>query len=198
MRIQLLSLKTTISRSPLYGLCGRVSLLPQTSKPQPTPKQKQAAGSEKRLKIQANLNENQAKNLLDSLTLSFEQPLKKLDTSLIHFSSDSSFKPITNYHIHTDSSQKKLTLQYNWTENTLYNLILEKDFAEDTSGRALLKTDTLKFKTKKLSDYGSFRIRFKNLDRSVNPVILFVQNETVIRSFPLNSADLNQSIFSLR
>jgi hypothetical protein len=95
----------------------------------------------------------------------------------------------------TDTSQKKLTLLYNWTENTQYNLIIEKDFAHDTLGRALLKTDTLKFKTKKITDYGTVRIRFKNFDLSVNPVLLFIQNDNVIRSFPLSGAELNQSIF---
>ena len=150
--------------------------------------------SEKRLKFQTNVKEGKL-DLFDSLTLNFEQPLKDLDTSLIHFSSDSSFTPITNYHLLTDTSQKKLTLLYNWKENTQYNLIIEKDFAQDTLGRALLKTDTLKFKTKKITDYGTVRIRFKNFDASVNPVLLFVQNDDVIKSFSLSGAELNQSIF---
>jgi len=122
-------------------------------------------------------------------------PLKRLDTSLIHFSTDSSFTPLTNYHFSTDSIQKKLTLQYNWKENTPYNLIIEKDFAQDTLGRELLKTDTLKFRTKKITDYGSIRIRFKNFDPSANPVLLFVQNDNVIKSFPLSAVELSQSIF---
>ena len=166
-----------------------------TSRPQLTTRPKpSASGSEKRLKIQTNIATGQL-GLLDSLTLSFEQPLKNLDTSLIHFSSDSSFTPLTNYRILADSTLKKLTLQYNWKENTQYNLIIEKDFAQDTLGRALLKTDTLKFKTKKMTDYGTVRIRFKNFDPSVNPVLLFIQSENVIRSYPLAGVELTQSIF---
>jgi hypothetical protein len=144
--------------------------------------------SEKRLKFQTNTNNGQL-DLLDSLVINFEVPLKKLDTSLIHFSTDSSFTPLTNYHFSTDSIQKKLTLQYNWKENTQYNLIIEKDFAQDTLGRELLKTDTLKFRTKKITDYGSIRIRFKNFDPSANPVLLFVQNDNVIKSFPLSGSN---------
>ena len=59
----------------------------------------------------------------------------------------------------------------------------------------MLKTDTLKFKTKKITDYGTVRIRFKNFDPSVNPVLLFIQNDNVVKSFPLSGVELNQSIF---
>ena len=172
------------------------SAAPVSSRPQLAPRPKPAGNnSEKRLKFQTNVKEGKL-DLFDSLTLNFEQPLKVLDTSLIHFSSDSSFAPITNYHLLADTSKKKLTLPYNWKENTQYNLIIEKDFAQDTLGRALLKTDTLKFRTKKITDYGTVRIRFKNFDPSVNPVLLFVQNNVVVKSFSLSAAELNQSIFS--
>jgi len=168
---------------------------PVSSRPQLTTRPKPSANnSEKRLKFQTNTNNGQL-DLLDSLVINFEVPLKKLDTSLIHFSTDSSFTPLTNYQFSTDSIQKKLTLQYNWKENTQYNLIIEKDFAQDTLGRELLKTDTLKFRTKKITDYGSIRIRFKNFDPSANPVLLFVQNDNVIKSFPLSAVELSQSIF---
>jgi Big-like domain-containing protein len=168
---------------------------PVSSRPQITTRPKpNASNSEKRLKIQTNASNGQL-DLFDSLVLSFEVPLKNLDTTLIHFSSDSSFTPLTNYHFLTDSTQKKLILKYNWQENTRYNLILEKDFAMDTLGRALLKADTVRFKTKKVTDYGTIRIRFKNFDASVNPVLLFIQNDNPIRSFPLSGAQLNQSLF---
>lgn len=181
----------------LYAYAEQTSpTAPVSSRPQLSTRPKpNANNSEKRLKFQTNTSNNQL-DLLDSLVINFEVPLKKLDTALIHFSTDSSFTPLTNYHFSTDSIQKKLTLQYKWKENTLYNLIIEKEFAQDTLGRELLKTDTLKFKTKKITDYGSVRIRFKNFDPSVNPVLLFVQNDNVIRSFPLSSAELSQSIFS--
>ena len=118
-----------------------------------------------------------------------------MDTTLIHFSSDTTFTPITNYRINEDTTQKKLTFEYNWKENTAYNIIFEKDFAEDTLGNKLLKTDTLTFKTKKLSDYGSLVIRFKDLDLSQNPVLQFVQNNSVVKSVPLSSSELRESIF---
>lgn len=180
----------------LYAYAEQSSATPPvSSRPQMTPRPKPGGNdSEKRIKIQTNASNGQL-DLFDSLVISSEVPLRNLDTSMIHFSTDSAFTPVTNYHFLTDTTQKKLTLKYDWKENTRYNLILEKDFAQDTLGRALLKTDTLKFKTKKITDYGTIRIRFKNFDASVNPVLLFVQNDNVIRSFPLSGAALNQSIF---
>jgi len=149
---------------------------------------------ENRLRLQTNLDNGQL-DLLSNLSITSDVPLRKLDTSLIHFSRDSSFTPITDYTILRDTSQKKLTLQYNWKENTLYHLIAEKDFVEDTLGRKLLKTDTINFKTKRLSEYGSLRIRFRNLDLASNPVLLFVQNDIVVKSIPLTGPEIKVPVF---
>jgi hypothetical protein len=153
-----------------------------------------SGGAEKRLRLQTNLD-NGDLDLLKNLTVTSDQPLRGLDTSLIHFSRDSSFTPITDYTIIRDTTGKVLTFQYNWKENTLYHLIAEKDFAEDTLGRKLLKTDTINFKTKKLSEYGSLTLRFRDLDLSVSPVLLFIQNENVVKSIPLTGPKLNVPIF---
>ena len=166
-----------------------------TGVPQLGTKPKVGGGNtEKRLRIQTNLSSGQL-DLLSGLEMNFEQPLKNLDTSLIHFSTDSLFTPIKNYQLIEDTSKKKLTLQYEWKENTLYHVIIEKNFAQDTLGRTLLKTDTLAFTTKKRSDYGSLTIRFTNFDPSINPVLLFVNNNTVVKSMPLISSRINLPLF---
>ena len=146
--------------------------------------------TDKRLKIITNLVNGQL-DLLNDLVISFDLPIKNLDTSKIHFSRDTSFIPLSGYQIITDSTRKKLTVKYNWKENTQYNIIAEKDFGEDTVGKKLLKTDTITFRTKRLSDYGSLKLRFKNFDASKNPVLQFVQGDVLMRSVPLTSAELN-------
>ena len=150
-------------------------------------------GKQNRLRLQTNLDNGQL-DLLSNLTITTDLPFRKIDTTLIHFSRDSGFAPITDYTILRDTSEKKLTFRYNWKENTLYHVIVEKDFAEDSLGRKLLMTDTINFKTKKLSEYGSLRIRFRNLDLASNPVLLFVQNENVVKSIPLTSLEVNVPI----
>ena len=67
-----------------------------------------------------------------------------------------------------------------WQPGGNYNIILNRDFAEDSAGRKLLKTDTLNFAAKKLSDYGELNVRIRNLDATRNPVLLFIQNDEVV------------------
>jgi len=176
----------------LYAYSEKSTTTP-TLIPQIGVKQRPGA-TEKRLRIQTNLSSGQL-DLLSNFSINTELPLRDLDTSMIHLSSDSAFIPIKNYQLLIDSTRKKITFQYNWKENTAYHLVLEKDFAQDTLGKKLLKTDTISFKTKRLSEYGSLKIRFKNLDLSTNPVLLFVQNGSVVKSIPLTSAVLTQQIF---
>jgi len=151
-----------------------------------------AKPDERRLRFSSSGN---LQDLLGDYYLTFDRPLRNLDTTKIQVSTDSTFNPISS-HWEIDSLNKKLTLKINWKENTLYNLILDKDFAEDSSGRKLLKTDTLHFTTRKQNDYGSLKISFVNIDLSKNPVLQFSQNGTVVKTFPLSSAELYQTLFN--
>jgi hypothetical protein len=149
---------------------------------------------EKRLRYQTNLVNNQ-QDLFSDFILSFDQPIRSFDSARIRLYKDSVFMDAGPYSFKKDSSNKKIHLVYNWKENTSYHIILGKDFAEDSSGKRLLKTDTLNFTTKKLGDYGTLKIKFRNLDMAKNPILLFVQNNSIINSFPLHSADFSQSSF---
>jgi hypothetical protein len=149
---------------------------------------------DKRLKFQASVGRGK-QDLLDSFVLTFEVPLKNFDTSKIHFSSDSTYRPAPGYRWSLDSVKKKLTLNYAWKENTLYNLILEKDFATDTLGQQLLKTDTLSFTTKALTEYAKLSLRLRNLDLSRNPVLQFIKDGDLKKSFPLTGPQFSQPLF---
>jgi hypothetical protein len=127
--------------------------------------------------------------------LNFDRPIRNIDTSKLQLSTDSTFIPASAAW-EMDSLKKKLTLKISWKENTIYNLILDKEFAEDTLGRKLLKTDTISFTTKKLTDYGSVKVSFKNIDLSQNPVLQFSQNGQVVKSFPLTTTEVYQQLFN--
>ena len=148
---------------------------------------------EKRLRFSPNLINNE-QDLLGNFEMTFDLPIRTFDSTLVRFTTDSGFVPVTNYSLKLDSTQRKLVLTHPWKENTLYNLILDKDFAADTLGRKLLKSDTVSFKSRRTNDYGSVRIRFKNIDLTKNPVLQLTQNENVARSFPLTSAEFSQSL----
>ena len=151
--------------------------------------------ADKRLKYQTSLANNQL-DLLSDFSITFENPLRSFDTSKIHLFTDSTFIPVAPYTFEKDSSNKKIQLAHIWKENTLYHLIMDKDFAEDSSGRKLLKTDTISFKTKKLAEYGSLKLRFRNLDTAMHPVLLFVSVDKIVQSFVFgNSTTFSQTIF---
>lgn len=151
-----------------------------------------AKPDERRLRFTSSGN---MQDLLGDFYLSFERPLRNIDTTKIQVSSDSTFNPISS-RWEIDSLKKRLTLKTAWKESTRYNLILDKDFAEDSSGRKLLKTDTLNFTTRKQADYGSLKISFTNIDLSKNPVLQLSQNGAVVKTFPLNAAELYQPLFN--
>lgn len=150
---------------------------------------------EKRLKYQTNLSGNKH-DLLKDFIMTFEDELKVFDSLKIRLYTDTLFTPLTGYNFTEDSTHKIVTLHYKWNENTLYHLVLDKDFAEDSSGKKLLKTDTLSFQTKKLSEYGSLKLRFKNLDLSLNPVLLVMTGETIYKSYPMTGNEINEALFT--
>ncbi|MGZ5219665.1 MAG: Ig-like domain-containing protein [Chitinophagaceae bacterium] len=150
--------------------------------------------ADKRLKFSTNLIGNE-QDLLDKFVFTFETPLKNFDSSKIRFTRDSTFAPMSGFSWEKDSTMKMVKLDYAWQENVMHHIILEKDFATDTLGQQLLKADTISFKTKERRDYGKLTIRFRNLDLSKNPVLLFVLNNEVKKSFPLTSTTFTQALF---
>ncbi len=147
-----------------------------------------------RLKYQTNLNTGQ-QDLLGNFIMTFEQPLRLFDSTKIKLYTDSVFNPAGAYSFKKDSTNKKIQLTHTWKENTTYHIILDKEFAQDSAGKKLLKTDTLSFKTKKLADYGSLQLRFKNLNLAKHPVLLFISGQTLFKSVPLTTAEFLQTVF---
>jgi hypothetical protein len=68
--------------------------------------------------------------------------------------------------------------------------LIEKDFAEDSLGNKILRNDTLRFETKKLSDYGNITFRILNIDTAQRPVLLLYKSDVLKHSFALNSGRL--------
>ncbi len=147
-----------------------------------------------RLKFRTNLTGNQ-QDLLSDFVMSFDTPLRQFDADKMKLYTDTTFVPDTGYTIQKDSAGKKITIINKWKENTVYNIILDIDFATDSSGKKLLKSDTLTFRTKKLSDYGSLKLKLRNVDLSKNPVLQFILGNTIYKSVPLTSLDYTQSVF---
>ncbi len=167
---------------------------PVSTAPAAVSKRGNNQAQDRRLRYTNNLL-NQQQDLLGNFELNFEQPLRSFDSTRVSLRKDTTFTPVTDYRFSKDSNNRKAVLTTSWQQNTTYHLILDKDFAEDSLGRKLLKNDTLTFTTKKLSDYGELKLRIRNLDVSRNPVLQFVMNGNVTRSFPLTGIDFSQQVF---
>jgi Bacterial Ig-like domain len=102
-------------------------------------------------------------SLLNDLVLKFNKQLKSIDnTKIILF--DTNYKKIETVKILLDS--EKVIINTKWQPDQNYVLVLDKDAVKDSTGGTLLKTDTIRFKTKSETDYGSVVLRFNNLNLS--------------------------------
>jgi hypothetical protein len=166
---------------------------PEEPKPAATLKPTTKGTQDKLLRLQPNLESGQL-DLLSQLEISFNDPLKTLDTSKMQLTNEV-FAPYPNINYQLDSTRKKLRVQTNWVPGRGYSLILQKGFAEDSLGRKLLRNDTLSFRTKNTTDYGSVKLRFLNLDLSKHPVLQFVQGDQVKYSYVFTDRIANIKMF---
>ncbi len=198
-----------MSKSQLFAFSDSAVVIGDSTKPvtlyafasaekqQPTSSssdQKNKKPGDKRLKFITNLSAER-QDLLDKFVMTFETKLKDFDSSKVHFSTDTTFAPLSGFSWQLDSTRKKLSLDYPWQEDVPYNLVFEKDFASDSLGQQLLKADTISFRAKSKRDYGKLVLRFRNLDLNQNPVLLFVQNNDIKKSFTLTDSSFSQQLF---
>jgi hypothetical protein len=133
-------------------------------------------------------------DLLSSLNLIFNRKLKTVDTAKILFA-DSNFNKLSGYNIQLDTSKTVLTINYPWKELNYFRVVVPKDAVTDTGGTLLSKADTLRFGTKRESEYGSLKLRFTNLNLLKHPVLQFVQDGRIVESFPLTSTELVRKLY---
>lgn len=160
----------------------------------PAVRDRRVPGVSNRLRYSTNLANSTEQDLLNQFVMTFDVPLRTVDTTKITLTKDSTFRSVP-YSFVLDSTRRKITLLTNWEEAVKYNLVLDKTFATDTAGRQLLKTDTVFFNTKKRSDYGSVHIRLRGVDAALSPVLQLVQNGIVVYAAPVPAGILNLPLF---
>jgi len=158
-------------------------------------RQKTTATQDKKagLIVSANL-ESGAFDLLDTFRLRYTKPIRSYDLSKIRLVQDS-IQPITNFSIINDSINKQLLLVNTWKHGGKYDLFLDKEYAADTSGLKSIKNDTISFRVKTEKEYGSVRIRFKELDTASHPVLLFYNNDDIVGRYPLTGKEFFRAQF---
>ena len=145
------------------------------------------------LVVSANLEGN-ALDILDTFRLIYTKPIRSYDLSKIRLQQDST-RFITDFTIINDSIRKQLLLNYAWKTGGTYKLFLDKEYAADTSGLKSIKNDTISFRVKTEKEYGTLRIRFKELDTAAHPVLLFYNNDDVVGRYPLTGKEFYRTQF---
>lgn len=151
----------------------------------PEPKPSTSTSQDTTLTVSSNLKSG-TQGLLEPLKLTFNQPLRSFDSSTALLT-DTLFNPISGVRYSVDSTEKIISVIYNWQGGADFRFILPATAAIDTNGRQLIESDTLSFKTKNESEYGSLKLTFKNLEKFENPVLQLVPESGPMESYVLSS-----------
>ncbi|WP_341841970.1 Ig-like domain-containing domain [Chitinophaga caseinilytica] len=100
----------------------------------------------------------------DSLTLSFNFPIRSLDSSAISLLEDTTLQRVRFGLTVADTTMKQFKMSYNWKPGKPYQLILPAGFATDTTGLQTAKADTVRFEAKQLDDYGTVTVNLSVSD----------------------------------
>ena len=157
----------------------------------PAPKD---AKPDKQIKYQSNL-QNGEQDLLGNLQLNFTKKLKTVDSARIVLT-DTAYRPVPGYTLQTDTGRQIITLKYAWKESQQLRLVIPKDALADSTGVTLAKNDTLRFRTRGESAYGSIELRISGVDLTKNPVLQWVQNDQVVRTVVLTAATWKAKLFA--
>lgn len=148
---------------------------------------------DKKLRLTTNITSGK-QDLLEPLIVSFNNPLKPFDSSIIKLT-DTSFRKIAGYTIKVDSTRSQFSFNYNWKPESPYILVVPKEGIEDSTGLTRNSADTIRFQTKNEYDYGRVVLRFSNLDLNRHPVIQFTDADNVKFSFPITSKEWTNKRF---
>lgn len=158
----------------------------------PTTSRKKPA-TEDRLRYSTNLEGGQ-QDILDDLEITLSKKITKFDSAGVRLT-DTSFNLVPGYTIRRDTTGLNFFIHYAWQENQSYKLVMDKEAFADSTGLTLAKSDTVSFVTKRENQYGSLRLQFNDLDLGRNPVLQFVQDEKIIKSYPLTATNWYQRLF---
>lgn len=154
------------------------------SQEKPEPK-KSTAKVEPTLKFSTSIK-NGLQDLLSPVTISFNHPLEKFDSSRI-FLTDTLKNKIANVRTTIDSTAQIITLAHDWEGSMPLELVVLDSAAIDSAGKSFAKSDTIRFKIKNESDYGSIKLTFTNLDKFSNPVLQLIGDNGQMESYTLTT-----------
>jgi hypothetical protein len=136
------------------------------------------------LKYSSNL-ENNEKDILSPLTLNFETPISLNDSFTIQITDTNLVKKEAAVLAINPQNKQQVEIDFPWEADTDYKLILPQKSIKDSLSNFLVKADTLRFKTKPESSYGTAILRINGFQQFEQPVLLLIQDQKVKFSYPI-------------
>jgi uncharacterized protein (DUF2141 family) len=143
-------------------------------------------------KLKYTLTSGQAQDITKDLVLDYSSTIKTFDSSKIILT-DTNYVPVPGVSFLQDSN--KIILKTKWMPEADYKLIIGRQAVRDSTDSTIVKTDTVRIKTKSEADYGNVVLRFNNIDLTKHPVIQFVQQDVVVMSYPLTAKEWRNKLF---
>jgi hypothetical protein len=136
------------------------------------------------LKFSSNL-ESKEKDILSPLILNFETPIRLNDSFTIRITDTNLVqKEIVVPAINAQNKQQ-VDIDFPWEADTDYKLVLPQRSIKDSLSNFLVKSDTIRFKTKPESSYGTAILRINGFQQFEHPVLLLIQDQKVKFSYPI-------------
>ena len=150
---------------------------------------------EKKLKYTSSLGTGGQQDVLTNLELRFNNKLKLSDSSKIILT-DTNYNKIEGVSISLDSTRKNIIIKNKWPLENYYRLIIPKGAVSDSANNVLAKSDTIKFQSKKESDYGSLTLRFTKIDSARHPVIQFLISAEIVKFIKVTGPSWTDKFFN--
>jgi hypothetical protein len=136
------------------------------------------------LKYSSNL-EGQEKDFLSPLTLNFETLIHLNDSFKIGITDTNLVQQEGVKVLVNAQNKQQVTIDFPWEAGTDYKLVLPQKSIQDSLSNFLVKADTLRFKTKPESSYGTAILRINGFQQFEQPVLLLIQDQKVKFSYPI-------------
>ena len=136
------------------------------------------------LKYSSNLEGNE-KDILSPLTLNFETPIRLNDSFTIRITDTNLVTKEGAVTAINAQNKQQVDIDFPWEANTDYKLVLPQKSIMDSLSNFLVKADTIRFKTKPESSYGSAILRINGFQEFEHPVLLLIQDQKVKFSYPI-------------
>jgi hypothetical protein len=136
------------------------------------------------LKYSSNL-EGKEKDILSPLTLNFETPIRLNDSFTMRITDTNLVQQEAAVPAINAQNKQQVDIDFPWEANTDYKLVLPQKSIMDSLSNFLIKADTIRFKTKPASSYGSAILRINGFQEFEHPVLLLMQDQKVKFSYPI-------------